>query len=115
MEGFQNESNQVFLCLPNSPTPLGNGSLVKLEGFTTCQVWVVEGYWKRGILKTLRTMTVILPNYSKELSLINAFRLDEHTEKELLKLGHISQPSSYTCAINVSFIDSNRERSSIVF
>jgi hypothetical protein len=53
-------------------------------------VWLVEGYLKAGMVTMFRTMTIIRPMRSKELILINSFRLNPETENELLKLGRIS-------------------------
>jgi hypothetical protein len=78
------------------PAPLGNGPIVKLEGFTTMDVWVVESYASIGLFNTFRTMTIIRNRKSKDLTLINSSRLDLETEKQLLQLGRIA----FVCRIS---------------
>jgi len=71
--------------------PLGNGPLIKLEGFSTMSVWLAEGLMPLGRLTVFRTMTVLRMNHDpKHLILINAIRLDVETERSLLKLGQIT-------------------------
>jgi hypothetical protein len=83
---------------------MGNGCLIRLEGFVSLDIWVCEGYCPVGLVsKRFRTMTVIRPFQSKELILINPIRLDLETEKELRKLGtvtHIIRQSSHNAGFD---------------
>jgi len=82
----------------NRSQPKGNGPLVKLEGFSNIEVWLVEGIASSRRLPRARFQTMIVlrakqvysPRDKRELILINPFRVDEETERQVARLGKIS-------------------------